>query len=500
MTLRRSVFASLAGTYGVFAIQIATSMVLSRLMTPAEMGVWGVAQAAIFLSATLRDFGAGDYLIRSGEITPRGIGRVFAVMLCISLACAAALWFGRGAIAAFFHEPRLVGLIGIATLTYLLMPFGLGALVTMERELAFASLQMMSLIATLAGSATAILLAWRGFSFYSLAWAQFVQMALLLALRTAARPKAVFCLPVFSGWGRIFHFGFFTTCTALVGQISAQSVTAIFGRLLGFAPLGLYDRAQSMSSYVSSGLTFPVMQVVYVAIARAKDKPAELGALFLTTLENLTGALWPAYALMALLAEPMFYLLYGPNWVAAAPLFRLICLAAMAITLCIVNARVLTALGRVQSIFSIEVVMMCLRLAAALLLAPYGIWYAVLGVVFPSFLAVPFYWRAVWPYAVMPRRELMTVCWHSVAVTLATLAMPVLLMTTPVLGHAPPMVQFPVCAAAGGVGWLLGIWLCGHRLRAELEKVWQHGISLFQERLRLPPVRPMADIPAAPPE
>src|SRR3954469_354985 len=125
MTLRRPVIASVAGTYVVFIVQIAASMVLARLLTPSEMGVWGIAQAAILLSSTLRDFGAGDYLIRTGEIDARSIGRVFALMLCISLACASVLWLGRGAVAAYFAEPRLVGLIGIATLTYLLMPFGL---------------------------------------------------------------------------------------------------------------------------------------------------------------------------------------------------------------------------------------------------------------------------------------------------------------------------------------------------------------------------------------
>ena len=480
MTLRRSVFASVIGTYGVFIIQIATSMVLSRLLTPAEIGVWSVAQAAIFLSSTLRDFGAGDYLVRSGEITRRSIGQVFAVMLSISLFCAAVLWFGRGAIAVFFHEPRLVGLIGVATLTYLLMPFGLGALVTMERELAFATVHLQAFVGVVVGGCTAIFLAWRGFSFYSLAWGQFVQMATVLVLRTLARPGAVFCPPVFSGLKSIFHFGIFTTINAAIGQISTQSVTAILGRMLGFAPLGLYDRSQSMSNYVSTGLTFPIMQVVYVGFVRVKDKPFELGQLFLATMENLTCVLWPAYALLALLAPHLFFVLFGAQWVAAAPLFRLICAASLVITAVGAMARLLIALGRVQTVTSIEGPMMLLRIAAVLLLVRYGVWYAVLGVILPNIASAPFYARAIWPCMQMKRRELIRTAVFPVALMVFTVAPPALVSVTHLLRALPPVPQLGALLALGGMGWLLGVMLCGPRLKAELIAIFDHAVCRFR--------------------
>jgi O-antigen/teichoic acid export membrane protein len=242
-----------------------------------------------------------------------------------------------------------------------------------------------------------------------------------------------------------------------------------------------------MSNYVSTGLTFPVMQVVYVGFARVKDKPAELGRLFIATLENLTGVLWPAYALIALLARPMIYVLYGPRWLAAAPLLSLVCLGGILLTVYGVHARVLTALGRVGTIFAIECLVMCVRIVAALALARYGVFFAVLGVVAPSLIALPLYWWAVWPHIVMRRPDLVALFGRSLAVTLATLAIPLLIMMTQALAQAPQLAQFLSCLLAGGLGWLLGIRLCGHRLKGEIAGAWQHGIFLFK---RVPGLTP----------
>jgi O-antigen/teichoic acid export membrane protein len=478
MSLRRSVFASVLGTYGVFAIAMAASMVLARLLTPAEMGVWSIAQAAMFLSATLRDVGAGDYLVRSGDLSRRAIGRVFALMLSISLVCALFLWFGRAAIAAFFHEPRLTGLIGITTLTYLLMPFGLGALVTMERELAFVRLQLIQLAAVATGSLTSIALALAGFSFYSLAWGQLVQMVLVVVLRAWARPQAAFCPPVFSGWGGIFHFGIFSTLNAVVSQVSTQSITAIIGRLLGFAPLGLYDRAQGLNTYVNNGVVFSVMQVVYVGLAKVKDDAAQMGRLFLVTLENFTGLLWPVYGLLALAAGPLLLVLFGPRWLAAAPLFQLICLGGMILACTSVNMRVLTAHARVHTIFLIEGAVMLLRAAGALALAPMGIVWLTFGAVAPGLVAVPLYWYASHRYLLMPRRELVGVVARSLAVLFATMVPPAALLASGLVQDRPALVQLPALLLAGGAGWLGGVRLTHHRLEGEVTGALRHGMGL----------------------
>lgn len=468
MTLRRSLFAAVVGRYAIFALQIGLSMVLARLLTPAEMGVWGVAQSAIFLSSTLRDFGAGDYLVRSGDIGPKSIGRVFAVMLSISLVCAALLWLFRNAIALFFKRPEIAGLLEIMTLTYLLMPFGLGALVVLEREYAFVKLQWMQAAATISGGATAIVLALHGFSFYSLAWAQLVQMAVLLALRAIVKPAAVFCRPIFSGWSGIFQFGLYTTLTGISSQISGQAITGAIGRLLGMESLGYYERANGISGYVGNDLTFAIMQVVYVGFSKAKDKSEEAGALFLLTLENFTGVMWPGYVLVALLSGPLLLLFYGPQWTAAAPLLSILCLGATIQAAYVPHVRMLTSLSRVKTIFLIEATATALRVAAVLLLARRGLAWVSLGVVLPSLPVAIFYWRALHRRLTLAKSRLVAVLLRSLAVTFCATLPVVVLLRLPAIAAAGPAIQLAATLSSAALGWLLGLFLSGHRLKNEV--------------------------------
>jgi O-antigen/teichoic acid export membrane protein len=486
VTMRKSLVASIIGRYAILVLQIATSVVLARLLTPAEMGVWSAGQAAIFLSATLRDFGAGDYLVRSDDAGRRAIGRVFALMLSISLICALLLWFSRYLLAQFFREPRLADLIEIMALTYLLMPFGLGALITLEREFAFVQLQLMQAAATVVGSVTSIVLAYKGFSFFSLAWGQLAQMLVLLALRTLARPRAVFCKPIFTGWRGIFQFGVFTTLTAIFNQISNQSITALIGRILGLAPLGLYERANGMNSYLSSDLTFSIMQVVYVGFSKIKDKPAELARLYLLTVENLTGVLWPAYALMALLSRQIVLVLYGPKWIFAAPLLMIISLGSLLHASYVPQVRILTSFGNVRSICAVEFTAMLFRVLAVLLLARFGLVWAVLGVASPSLLVTVLYWRVTVPRLAIRAADLVAPLRRSFLVLVLTLAGPVLVLYLTPVAHVSPVLQLGICLPVAGLGWLFCVRAISHGLRPEIALAIGHAPRIFRQLLGQP--------------
>ncbi|MBW8708121.1 MAG: oligosaccharide flippase family protein [Alphaproteobacteria bacterium] len=481
--MRKSLVASVIGRYAILVLQIATSVVLARLLTPAEMGVWSVGQSAIFLSSTLRDFGAGDYLIRSDDAGRRAIGRVFALMLSISLVCALLLWASRNLLAHFFREPKLADLIDLMTLTYLLMPFGLGALITLEREFAFVQLQLMQAAATIIGSVTAIVLAYRGFSYFSLAWGQLAQMLVLLALRTMARPAAVFCKPIFTGWKGIFRFGVFTTLTAIFTQVSAQSVTALIGRILGLSSLGLYERANGMNNYLSNDLTFSIMQVVYVGFSKVKDKPAELKRLYLATVENLTGVLWPAYALIALLSHQIVLVLYGPKWTFAAPLLAIISLSSLLQAFYVPQVRVLTSFANVRSICAVEFTAMVFRILAVLFLARFGLIWAVVGAVSPSAIVAMLYWRVTSPRLAVGMIDMLAPLGRSFLVLLFTLVGPLLLLLFTPVAQVSATLQLVICLPVAGLGWLLSVRAVSHGLRPEISLAMSHAPRLFRQLL-----------------
>ena len=66
-SIRKALSLSFASKYSSLAIHTAAVMVLARLLTPAEIGVYSVGAAVVALAHVLRDFGVGNYLIQEKE-------------------------------------------------------------------------------------------------------------------------------------------------------------------------------------------------------------------------------------------------------------------------------------------------------------------------------------------------------------------------------------------------------------------------------------------------
>ena len=63
-SVRRGVLASAADKYASQAIAVLTLAVMSRILTPAEIGLYMIANTVILLSENLRMFGVGIFIVQ----------------------------------------------------------------------------------------------------------------------------------------------------------------------------------------------------------------------------------------------------------------------------------------------------------------------------------------------------------------------------------------------------------------------------------------------------
>ena len=88
-SIRKALALSFASKYSSLAIHTAAVMVLARLLTPAEIGVYSVGAAVVALAHVVRDFGVGNYRIQEKELTAERISAALDVVVLIAWAIAA---------------------------------------------------------------------------------------------------------------------------------------------------------------------------------------------------------------------------------------------------------------------------------------------------------------------------------------------------------------------------------------------------------------------------
>jgi O-antigen/teichoic acid export membrane protein len=212
-----------------------------------------------------------------------------------------------------------------------------------------------------------------------------------------------------------------------------------------------------------------IESVAFPAFAREQRKFAKAPELFLKALVYTTGISWPFFACGALLAYPVIRILFGNQWDAAVPLMRWLCVAALIGTLMYQCNRFLVALGRVRAATRVEVSYQLARVGITIVAAFFGLEAVAASQVLGYVLATTLYYRQLRVYDVLAVRNCARAVVPSALVTLATCAVPAVVVSWPGLMTQHMVAAFAIAFVGGVAGWLAAIMATRHPLRGELQ-------------------------------
>lgn len=482
MAVRKAAFWAMADQYTGFVIQFAASLVLARwFISPAELGVFSIAFAAVSLIAFLQDFGVGRYVNGEKDLDAAKLRAAYSFSLTvgwiIALMCLALAW----PLAAFYSDPKLVPVTLVIAVSYFLFPFAIVPQAMRQREMDFRSTAMIGISAALANAATSITLGWLGHGALALAWGALAQQV-ARALMAQWRVGGLNPWPLrYANLRILFDFGGTNTVIVTCLLVVSRAPELLIGRVLGAAPVGLFARATGLALQLRLLLAGAVSSVFYPAFARVRDRGEPLGPPYMRVIAAYTAVTWPAMAGLAVLSEPMIDLLYGPKWVASAPLLVWIALSQICFIAFPLNADLPILLGHRRELIArnlLDVVVAISLLAAAM---PYGI-----EAVAMSRLVHGMLWMANFgPFL----KRIVGFSWRGLAAIMARSALATLAAVVPAallyeVWATPAEAGFAQIVASAGLGvacWLLVLRQTRHPAYEEVA----HVLTAILGRVRL---------------
>jgi len=351
--VRRAVLLSFAGKYSAHLIALGSILVLARLLTPVEIGVYSVGLALLAIGTKLRDFGVSNFIIQEPDLTVARLRTAFTVTFVIGWLLGGTVLLGRHWIAGFFGEPGLAGLMVLLSVSFFVMPFAAVATAQIRRDMDFGSIYWLEISSAAAQAVTAITLAAAGFSYYSLGWGSIAGNTTFAALALYLRPRAVPLGFAVSEFRRIVAFGSRSSAATLITEIGTQAPEFVIARVMDFATLGFYSRARGLVMLFHRTVTealIPVILPYFSEEIRAVRKTGHtdrsaVSAAYLDTLERLLCLAWPFLVVLAILGYPITHILYGSQWDASVPMMRILIVGALFFSLNPLGFLALTALG-----------------------------------------------------------------------------------------------------------------------------------------------------------
>ncbi|MBK9774628.1 MAG: oligosaccharide flippase family protein [Candidatus Obscuribacter sp.] len=106
MSTHKAIVFSFLDRYASLGLGIVSSMIIARILTPAEIGTFSVTMVLLAFLSTVRDFGAGEYLVQEKDLTKQRIQAVWAVQLGLGLFLALIVLVAAYPVARFTMSQR----------------------------------------------------------------------------------------------------------------------------------------------------------------------------------------------------------------------------------------------------------------------------------------------------------------------------------------------------------------------------------------------------------
>jgi len=448
-----------------------STVLLSRLLTPAEIGVFSVAAGLLALVNMLRDFGVSEFLIQEPELDRSLVRTVFTVNFAIAWGLGGSLFAGSDAIGVFYADPGVAQVLKVMSIVFFLLPFGTTTRALLAREMEFGKLAKINTTGSIARSVTKVGLAYTGFSYMSLAWGSVAGILVTVAGYTFWGWRYRVTGLSFTHWRRVLSFGSSRTIADVAREMGDQSPGLVIGKMLGMADAGLFSRGYGLVNMYRTNIIGAIQSVAFPAFAREHRQYAKAPELFLKALTYTTGISWPFFACGALLAYPIINILFGGQWNAAVPLMRWLCIAAMVGTLMYQCNGFLVALGRVRTVTRVEVQYQLFRIGITIAAAFVGL-EAVAAAQVPVYLvATVLYYRKMRRYEVLAARKCIKALIPSAIVTLVTCIVPLAVILWPRFAVAHMVAALAIAFIGGCAGWLLAVVFAQHPLLHEVKLV-----------------------------
>ena len=343
---RRAVLIHAGSLASTQAMQFGVSLVLVRLLTPHELGLFAIAAAIVGAAHGARDLGVSAYLQREPALDAARLRAALGLSCAASAALAALVVALAPALAAAFREPALAALLRTLALGLLAVPVGAVMTALALRAGDAGQLARATAWGNAGQAATAVALALAGAGAAAPAWAQVVNMAACSLVVWPLRPRALWGRPRLRGWAPILHMGRGTLPGQALTALQGAAPALLLGQLGGATQVGLLGRAQSLAALLP-GLAGMALQFGALGRwARRHHRGRALGPAVAAAARRLTGLTWPLLAIAVALAEPLVLTLFGPAWREAAPAVPPLALLAALTALFTGAGPALTAVGR----------------------------------------------------------------------------------------------------------------------------------------------------------
>lgn len=304
------------------AVGFLSTIVLARLLMPADFGLVALATAMVAAIGIFGEFGFELALIQNQKAERAHYDTAWTLGALRGLLAALVIALVAQPLASFFGDPRLLDVIVVLAAVPLLEGLYNIGTVAFRKDLTMRKEFVFRIVPRIGGFLVTIAFALAWQNYWALIYGTVAGVALRVVMSYLMHPYRP-RLSV-SAWRDIFGFSKWMLVTSIVTFGNRKADTVIIAKLLDAHSLGVFSMANQIANTASAELMAPVKQALFPGYAKLAHDTALLRKSFVDVYGILVLIALPIAVGIGLTAEFFVPVLLGPNWSDAIPLIEIL--------------------------------------------------------------------------------------------------------------------------------------------------------------------------------
>ncbi len=467
--LKKAVLISVGEKYIVFVLQFVSSVVLARILSPHEIGIFSIGSLVLSLSHALRDLGISNYIIQEKELTPQRLQTAATITLAMSWLLAVVALLVSGPVAAFYREEGVGQVLVVLSLNFFILPFGSVSAALLRRKMQFGRLIRINLASAFTHAAVGIGLCYHGVGFIGLAWAGVAGTVVSVVLTLLISEREVTARPALGEWRHVLQTGGRFAGASLLWEFGLSAPEMIVGKTMSVESAGYLGRAQGVVGLAYRSLMEGLMPVLMPFFAQSHRGGEDVLQHFLKSVRYLSALSFPIFACMAVAMDAIVLLLYGEQWNGAVEPARILCAGMAALSIGVTAGAAVGGMGHSEYALRFQIVGQPVKFALILAGSLVALPQVALGVAAGDMFITAYTLLVLGRILRFSAMQFVAALLPSIFVTAcASLACAAFRLAVP---DAGPFNAVIGCVTSSALGWAGGLWLTRHPIGDEVAAV-----------------------------
>jgi PST family polysaccharide transporter len=325
----RGGMATMAGHGIQLAIGVCQTVILARLLTPADYGIIGMATVVVGFAVMFKDAGLSMATVQRESISHEQISTLFWLNLFICLLLGLCVLASAPLVAWFYGRTELTTVTAALSASFFIRGLTIQHQALLRRHMQFGTLTVINIASHIVSLIVAILLAMAGWRYWALVCSTLSTAMADTLLTLFFCPWLPGSLKKRTGVRDMLKFGGHLTGFNLINYFSRNADNLLIGKFIGADSLGLYAKAYQLFMLPIGQIRGPLTQVAMPVLSSLQNNPERYVKYFQRLIDIIATLTIPISLYFAVEGDFLIKLALGEQWLGAIPVFRILAISAL---------------------------------------------------------------------------------------------------------------------------------------------------------------------------